>query len=87
MVLYLVVDVRGRCAWAILVRPAGAQPLIAYLLHPIILFSLSLTGLSTTIRSYAQGSPAVTILGSLGMAAVVCGLTGLIARAGLWIRV
>ena len=32
--LYILMDVRGYRAWSIVVRPAGANPLIAYLFHP-----------------------------------------------------
>lgn len=88
MGLYWLMDVRKVSSWSIVVRPAGANPLIAYLLHPIILFSLGLTGLGASVRAYA-GSPSawVAVGGSLVMALIVCGLTGLIAKAGLRVRI
>lgn len=87
LILYGLIDVAHVSRWTVVVRPAGANPLIAYLLHPIILFVLSLSGLGATVRSYADSTSGVAIAGSLAMAIVVCGLTGLIARAGFRIRV
>ena len=88
VVLYWVIDIRQWSAWTILVRPAGANPLIAYLMHPILLFVLSLTGLGTVVRSYADSPTSlVAMAGSLAMALFVCGFTGLIAKCGLRIRV
>src|SRR5262249_10544377 len=37
IVLYLILDVAALRGWAILVRPAGANPLVAYFLHPIVI--------------------------------------------------
>lgn len=86
--LYWLMDVKKVESWAVAVRPAGANPLIAYLLHPILLFILGLTGLSQTLRSYAESPSAiVAVLGSVLMAAVVCFLTGVIAKAGVRVRV
>jgi predicted acyltransferase len=84
--LYVIMDVGGFRAWSIIVRPAGANPLIAYLLHPILLWCLYLSGLAMLLRYKALDSPSWCMLGSLVMSLVVCGLTGLIARAGLRVR-
>ena len=86
--LYFVMDVKGWQGWSIIVRPAGANPLIAYLLHPILLFILSLTGLGASVRAYAASPSAWTAIGgSLAMALVICALTALIAKLGLRIRI
>ncbi len=86
--LYVVMDIGGWRAWSIVVRPAGANPLIAYLLHPILIWCLSLSGLAGTLLSYkASESPWICMSGSLVMSLAVCGVTGLIARSGLRLRV
>lgn len=86
--LYGLMDVRGWTAWARPVVPAGSNPLIAYLMHPIVLFVLSITGTGGTVRAYAASdSASVAIIGSLIMAAVVCGLTAAVAKAGLRVRI
>ena len=87
LAVYLVVDVLQISRWTVVLRPAGANPLLAYLLHPIILFILSLTGLSQFVRSYADSTSGIAVAGSFVMAAAVCGLTWLLARAGLRLRV
>lgn len=86
--LYLVMDVWQFRRWSIVVRPAGANPLIAYLLHPILVWVISLAGIGGTLLAYQDSrQPWVAILGSIVMALVVCGLTGLISKLGLRMRV
>jgi heparan-alpha-glucosaminide N-acetyltransferase len=87
-IVYWVMDVRGVVRWSIIARPAGANPLIAYLLHPILISLISICGLSDELLSY-QSAPEASgvILGSIAMALIVCALTGLIARAGLTVRI
>ena len=69
IVLYQVIDVAGFRAWSIVVRPAGANPLIAYFLHPIVIGLVSLSGYWDRVLAY-KGShePWVVVAGSLGMA-------------------
>ena len=86
--LYWILDVKRWRTWADLIVPAGANPLIAYLMHPIVLFLLSLTGFGTSVRAYASSeSGVVVILGSLAMAAVVCLLTAATAKMGMRVRI
>ena len=87
ILLYRIIDVAGYRGWSILIRPAGANPLVAYFLHPIVGESLSLAGLGGTVLNY-QGSPQpwIVIAGSLGMAVFVCAVTGLLGRLGLRVR-
>ncbi len=88
IVLFWIIDVKKWSTWSIPFRPAGANPLIAYLLHPILLFTFSLTGIGVTIRAYSSSETAwVAVVGSAAMALAICGLTALIAKAGLRIRV
>ena len=86
--LYAIMDIGGWRTWSIVVRPAGANPLIAYLLHPILIWCLSLSGVAGTLLSYKSSeSPWICMLGSLVMSLAVCGITGLIARFGLRLRI
>jgi heparan-alpha-glucosaminide N-acetyltransferase len=85
--LYRVIDVGGFQGWTILFRPAGANPLLAYFLHPIIVELIIVSGLGSRFLSYQDASnPAIVVAGSLGMALFVCMITGLIARLGLRTR-
>jgi len=87
IILYLVMDVSQFRGWAILVRPAGANPLVAYFLHPIIVYAISLSGYESLILGYkASQDPSVVIGGSAAMAMFVCGAAGLLGRLGLRMR-
>jgi predicted acyltransferase len=87
MILYRVIDVGGHRGWTILVRPAGANPLVAYFLHPIIVNGLPMVGLGNAVLKYKRAAdPWVVVGGSIGMAAFVCATTGLLGRLGLRVR-
>jgi len=84
--LYLIMDVAGFQVWSIVVRPAGANPLLAYFLHPITVWLVGLSGLA--ILDYTGSKdPWVVVGGSAAMALFVCVVTGLLARLGLRVRV
>ena len=87
MILYLLIDVAGFKAWSILIRPAGANPLVAYFLHPITVGAVILLGLGGKVLAY-QDSPdwRVVVGGSFGMACFVCAATGLLGRLGLRVK-
>jgi predicted acyltransferase len=86
IVLYRVVDVGGFRAWSIVVRPAGANPLVAYFLHPIVSEAPPLLGLGDVLRYRSSPDPWVVVGGSIGMAVFVCAATGLLGRLGLRVR-
>ena len=87
MALYQIVDVAGFQRWTILVRPAGANPLLAYFLHPIIVELVVVAGLGSRVLSYQEASnPSIVVAGSLGMALFVCVVTGLLGWLGLRTR-
>ncbi len=86
MLLYTLMDIRSQAKWSKLIQPVGANPLIVYLLHPILLSILSLGGLSSVLAYKQSASAWAAMLGSLLMASVVCALTTIIARLGLRVR-
>ncbi len=87
VLLYLLIDVAGVRGWSILLRPPGANPLVAYFLHPIIVEALYLAGLGSTVLAYKRSpDPWVVVGGSLGMAAFVCITAGVVGRLGLRMR-
>ncbi len=76
-------DLAGWRTWSIIVRPAGANPLIAYFLHPIVIDLVSLTGARSAVLGYkASHDPSVIVGGSLVMALFVCAATGLVRAWG-----
>ncbi len=87
ILLYLLIDVAGIRAWTIIISPAGANPLIAYFLHPILAESVAIIGLGGIVLGYKDSSdPSIAVAGSFGMALTVCIVTGLLARLGLRVR-
>lgn len=89
--LYGVLDVRGWRGWSRVVAPAGANPLLAYLLHPFVYLVAGLGGsaLGRVLGFYKSPNfPAiVAILGSLAMAVLVVQATGWIVRTGYRLKV
>jgi predicted acyltransferase len=87
ILLYLLLDVAGVRGWSVLIRPAGANPLVAYYLHPIVVELVSLAELGGTVLAYKQSSdPWVVVGGSLGMADFICVVAGVAGRLGLRMR-
>jgi heparan-alpha-glucosaminide N-acetyltransferase len=87
MVLYLILDVWGFRGWAILVRPAGANPLVAYFLHPITVELIGVLGLGDHLLAYqSSANPYLVVAGSLAMAMFICVATGILSRLGLAVR-
>jgi hypothetical protein len=72
--------------WSRLVQPAGANPLLAYLLHPFFGFLVGLAGERALRIVFFDRDPSlpavIAVLGSLVMAVAVVQATGWIARAG-----
>jgi heparan-alpha-glucosaminide N-acetyltransferase len=86
-VLYLLIDVAGASRWSALVRAPGANPLVAYFLHPILLGLVSLSGRGSSVLAYKDAANQWTVVGgSFIMAAVVCCGAGLLGRFGLRMR-
>ncbi len=82
VVLYWMMDMRGWRKWSVVIAPAGANPLLAYILHPLVLGIGWLTGLKLTFYKQDSLGLTVNILGCLAMAFAIVGLTGLIGRVG-----
>jgi predicted acyltransferase len=87
IVLYRLMDIAGYKRWATVVRPAGANPLLAYFLHPIVVGLIGVLNYENVLLSYqSSSSPAIAVAGSLGMAVFICIATGLLSRLGLRVR-
>jgi heparan-alpha-glucosaminide N-acetyltransferase len=85
--LYLVVDVRRFSSWSLLLRATGANPLVAYFLHPIVVGLISILPLAKSPLAYKDSAnPGIVVAGSLGMALLVCTLASFLGRLGLRVR-
>jgi len=87
--LYWLIDLKGKGAAFAWLQPAGANPLMAYLLHPLI--SLTLWSVLGSWAAYPfvyhEWAPLPTALGSLAMSLLVIWLTGRLAKWGFRLRV
>jgi len=85
-VLYWIMDVQKCRAWSLIVRPAGMNPLTAYILHPWIYIIAGFLHLPIWFYKSSDLPVFVSIIGCLMMAFAVVGLTGLISRLGCRIK-
>jgi len=85
--LYWIMDVRGLRTWSAIVRSAGANPLMAYILHPFVFMIASFVGLPLAFYKNPDLPVIMSILGCLAMAFAIVGLTGLIGRFGYRLKV
>jgi predicted acyltransferase len=81
-VLYWIMDVRKYRAWSLIVRPAGMNPLTAYILHPWIYIVAGFLHLPIWFYKSSELPVIVAVFGCLAMAFAIVGLTGLISKLG-----
>ena len=87
LVLSWQMDLRGRTGWSAAVRPAGANPLLAYLLHPLLYAIGDVAGFQLDFYHDPSWPLLVNIGGSLLMALLVVQATGWLARTGYRLKV
>jgi len=83
--IYWLADVKGLTKWAAVVRPAGKYSLTTYLAPDILYYAIWMTGVPILI--YKQSSePLVAVLGSIAWALLMAGLTALLARVNIRLK-
>lgn len=83
--VYWLAEVRGSTGWAGFIRPAGKHSLTTYLAPDILYHAIWISSFPVLI--YKQSSePVVVILGSLAWALLMAGLTALLAKAGIRLK-
>ncbi len=83
--IYWLADVRGLTRWAGFVRPAGKHSLTTYLAPDILYHGIWMT--SIPILIYKQSSePLVAVIGSIVWALLMAGLTALLARVHIKLK-
>lgn len=83
--IYWLADVRGLTGWADFVRPAGRYSLTTYLAPNILYHAIWMS--SVPVLIYKQSSePLVVILGSIAWALLMSGLTAILARMHIKLR-
>jgi heparan-alpha-glucosaminide N-acetyltransferase len=77
-----IMDVRRYHAWSLIVRPAGMNPLTAYILHPWIYIVAGFLHIPIWFYKSSELPVIVAVFGCLAMAFAIVGLAGLIGRLG-----
>ncbi|MCX6300727.1 MAG: DUF5009 domain-containing protein [Bacteroidia bacterium] len=86
ILIYWIVDVKEKKGWAKFLKPAGENSLTTYLAPDILYYIIWMTGIPILI--YKQSSePLVVIIGSLVWALLMVGLTALLARINIKLRI
>jgi predicted acyltransferase len=85
IIIYWVADVRQKKGWAAFVRPAGQYSLTTYLAPDILYHIIWMTGIPILI--YKQSSePLVAVIGSLVWALLMVGVTALLSRINIKLK-
>lgn len=83
--IYWLADVKGWTKWAGFVRPAGKYSLTTYLAPDILYHAIWMTTIPVLI--YKQSSePIVVVLGSIAWALLMAGLTALLAKINIRLK-
>jgi len=83
--IYWLADVRGLTRWAAMVRPAGKYSLTTYLAPDILYHAIWMSAVPVLI--YKQSSePLAVIIGSIAWALLMAGLTSLLARINIKLK-
>lgn len=83
--LYWIVDIRKQNRWTFIVKPAGENSLTTYLAPDILYYLIWSTGIPVLIYKQS-GIPIVVIAGSVIWALLMVGLTALLVRFGIKLR-
>jgi len=86
MILYWVVDIKNKIKWAAFLQPAGENSLTTYIAPDILYYLIWSTGIPILI--YKQSNdPLIVVAGSLLWALLMVGLTALLARLKIKLRI
>ncbi len=83
--LYWIIDVKKKSGWASFIKPAGENSLTTYLAPDILYYLIWSTGIPILIYKQS-GIPLVVIAGSVIWALLMVGLTALLVRYGIKLK-
>ena len=83
--LYRVMDVKDHVKWAFFLKPAGENSLTTYIAPALLYHLIWITGLPLLIYKQS-GIPLVVIAGSIIWSLAMVGLTALLVKAGIRLR-
>jgi predicted acyltransferase len=85
ILLYWIVDVKNKVRWASFLQPAGENSLTTYIAPDIIYYLIWSTGVPLLIYKQSH-EPIIVIAGSIAWALLMVGLTALLARFKIRLR-
>jgi predicted acyltransferase len=86
ILLYWIIDVRNKIKWTAFLQPAGENSLTTYLAPDILYYLIWSSGIPILI--YKQSlDPIIVVAGSLAWALLMVGLTALLARLKIRLRI
>jgi len=83
--LYWILDVKKKSGWALILRPAGVNSLTTYLAPALLYHLIWITGLPILFYKHSPVT-IIIIAGSIVWALAMAGLTALLVRAGIKLR-
>ena len=83
--LYWIIDVKNRRGWTFFLKPAGENSLTTYLAPDIIYHLIWTTGIPILIYKHS-GVPLIVIAGSIAWALAMVGLTALLVKVGIKLK-
>ena len=85
IIIYWLADVKKLTGWAAFVKPAGENSLTTYLAPDILYYLIWMSGIPVLIYKQSQ-EPLIVVAGSLAWALLMVGLTALLVRFGIKLR-
>jgi predicted acyltransferase len=85
ILLYWIADVKGKIRWAEFLRPAGENSLTTYIAPDILYYLIWSSGIPLLIYKQSH-DPLIVVAGSLVWALLMVGLTALLARFKIKLR-
>jgi len=86
MILYWIVDIKNKIKWAAFLQPAGENSLTTYIAPDILYYLIWSTGIPILIYKQSH-DPLIVVAGSLIWALLMVGLTALLARLKIKLRI
>ncbi|HEX2976724.1 MAG TPA: DUF5009 domain-containing protein [Bacteroidales bacterium] len=85
VILYYVMDMRKQTGWTSLIKTAGEHSLTTYIAPDIIYYLIWISGVPVLIYKHS-GNPLIVILGSIAWSLLMVGLTKLLVRFGIKLK-
>jgi predicted acyltransferase len=85
IIIYFIADVKGKKAWATFIKPAGEHSLTTYLAPDILYHLIWMTNIPILIYKQSS-SPWIVVGGSILWALAMAGLTALLVRINIKLK-